>query len=166
MAVAVGIKPLRGPASCMKHVPRSPGCTWCPASRSYRGRVPTSARGPTITSTRGPSPPAAGRGPGPPPKQAPPSLSFPVGGAPTSSASRAHHSPYLTTAMLTGAVQVTTTVGFSEAMAEEQRRTPTHGRQPSRLAPQRGRRLVLNAPPASVPPNQRRARPIAPPLSQ
>lgn len=121
MGVAVGIKPPRGPASCMKHVPRSPGCTWCPAPRSHRGRVPTSARVPTTTSTRGPSPPAAGRGPGPPPKQAPPSLSFPVRRAPRSCASRAHHSQYLTTAMLTGAVQVTTTIGFSEAMAEEQR---------------------------------------------
>lgn len=119
MGVAAGIKPPRGPASCGETRPQ---VFWLhvvlqPAIAPREG--PTSARGLQSRPHEGPAYlPLSGDSVHRPNKP-PPSLSS-VRRAPTSCSSRTHHSQYLTTAMLTGAVQVTTTIGFSEAMAEEQ----------------------------------------------
>lgn len=64
-------------------------------------------------------------------------------------APRAAHSQYLMTAMLTGAVQVTATSGFSEAMAEKQISARSPQRVPARTSPALRLALFL------TPPNQR-----------
>lgn len=71
-------------------------------------------------------------------------------------APQAAHSQYLMTAMLTGAVQVTATSDFSDAMAEK------HRTQPAARSPQRGPartsralRLARRDPLFLTPPNQR-----------
>lgn len=144
MGVAVGIKPPRGAASCMKHVPgllaareqlRDRTTGGSPHLHADYNHVHTRAR-PTCRCP----------GIGPPPKQAPPA---------SVSLSR-RHILLLTNPPLTvfddrdvdGRGAESPRSAFSEAMAEKQRRQPTAASLPD--TPQRDRRLVLDAPPARV----------------